>query len=303
LFLAEARIKNRALRAEPCFSLKLEITSMKKVITHINPDLDAVTSVWLIKRFLPGWEEAKVGFAPAGEVKGVDLDPEVLYVDTGRGKLDHHQTGRYLSASQLCLTFLKKQRKGQSLSPLEEKALQELVAVVTNIDNARDLSWKEVSLDRYQFYLHTLIEGLRGLAKSDKEVIDLGMILLDAVLLNFKNKIRADEELVQGKVFQSQWGKAIGLISGNQQTIWRGEAKGYVLVVKKDPEEGGVRIYSRYDSKVDLTKAYNQVRKKDPDSDWFLHASKKLLLNQASANPNMRPTKLSLNELIKILKK
>ena len=279
------------------------MTSMKKVITHINPDLDAVTSVWLIKRFLPDWEKAAVNFAPAGRVERPDVDPEILYVDTGLGKLDHHRTGEYLSAAQLCFDFLKKQRKGKQLSPLEEKALGELVAVVTEIDNARDLSWEEVGQDRYQFYLHTLIEGLRGLAKSDPEVIDLGMVLLDAVLLNFKNKIRADEELTKGIVFQSQWGKAIGLLSGNQQTIWRGEAHGYVLVVKKDPEEGGVRIYSRYDSQVDLTEAYHQVRKMDPDSDWFLHASKKLLLNQASAKPDMKATKLSLEEIIKILKK
>lgn len=278
------------------------MTSMKKVITHINPDLDAVTAVWLVKRFLPGWQEAMVDFAPAGKIEGVDTDPNVLYVDTGRGKLDHHQTDEYLSAASLCFDFIKKQRKGQNLSPLEEKALTELVAVVAEIDNARDLSWPEVILDRYQFYLHNLIEGLRGLAKSDQAVIDSGMRMLDAVLLNFKNKIRADEELTKGKDFQSRWGKAIALESGNQQTIWRAETHGYILVVKKDPEEGGVKIYSRYDSKVDLTKTYHQVKKLDPDSDWFLHASKKLLLNQSSANPKMKPTKLSLETIIGILK-
>ena len=40
---------------------------MKVVVTHSSPDLDAIASVWLIKKFLPGWEEATVQFVPAGE--------------------------------------------------------------------------------------------------------------------------------------------------------------------------------------------------------------------------------------------
>lgn len=276
---------------------------VKKIVTHINPDLDAVASVWLIKRFLPGWEKAEVEFVPAGRVKNVDADPNVLYVDTGRGKLDHHQTGEYLSAARLCWEYIKEKRKGKRLSPLEEKALDNLIEVVTQVDNARDLGWQEVNENRYQFYLHILIDSLRGLAKTDEGVINFGLEFLDAVLLSLKNKIRAEEELEKGIRFQTPWGKAVAVMSGNKQVLWRGEAQSYVLVVKKDPETGGVQIYSRYDSRVDLTKAYNKIRKLDPDSDWFLHATKRLLLNQSSVNPEMRPTKLSLEEIIDVLKK
>jgi len=276
---------------------------MKKIITHLNPDLDAVAAIWLIKRFLPGWEKAGVGFAPAGEVEDVDANPDILYVDTGRGKLDHHQTADYLSAAMLCFEYIKKERKGEQLKPLEERALEKLVEVVTQKDNARDLDWQEVKEDRYQFYLHNLIEDLKGLAKTDEAVVNFGMEALDAVLLGLKNQVKADEELTKGIHFQTPWGEAIAVESGNQNVIWRGEAKGYILVVKKSSDTGGVRVYSRPDSKVDLTKAYNKVRKMDPKSDWFLHASKQLLLNEASANPKMRPTKLSLEEMIEVLKK
>jgi hypothetical protein len=40
---------------------------MRRIITHKSSDLDAVTSVWLLKRFLPGWEEAEIAFVNAGE--------------------------------------------------------------------------------------------------------------------------------------------------------------------------------------------------------------------------------------------
>lgn len=278
---------------------------MKKILTHINPDLDAVTSVWLIKRFLPGWQEAEIDFVASTisteRERDIDQNPNFLYIDVGRGKLDHHQTGEYLSAARLSFDYILVAREKKKLSPLEEQALEELVEVVTQIDNARDLKWGEVNQSRYQLYLHTLIDGLRGLTETDQQVMEFGFRALDAVLLNLKNKIKADEELKEGIEFQTPWGKGIAVESGNKHVLWRGEVQGYVLAVKKDPETGGVQIYARPDLEVDLTKAYNKFKKQDPQSDWFLHASKKLLLNQASVNPKMRPTKLKLAEIVKVL--
>ena len=82
---------------------------MKRIITHVNPDLDAVTSAWLIQKFLPSWEEAEIGFCQAEttfEGKPVDSDSNVLHVDVGLGKLDHHQTNGFICASKLVLDFI-----------------------------------------------------------------------------------------------------------------------------------------------------------------------------------------------------
>src|SRR5216683_3047798 len=92
---------------------------MKIIVTHASPDWDAITSVWLIKKYLSGWQDAAVEFVPAGErLKNYELyppghkritnygdnpiekigDDEVIHVDTGLGPLDHHQT----SSDQIC---------------------------------------------------------------------------------------------------------------------------------------------------------------------------------------------------------
>jgi len=279
---------------------------MKKIITHINPDLDAIAAVWVIKRFLPGWEEAEVDFVEAtvdgAEIPGVDSDPEILYVDVGRGKLDHHQTNNYLSATKLCWDYVLEQRRHQPLKEIEEKAGEKLVEVVTEVDNAQDLNWEEVGEDRYYFYLHILIDGLRGLEETDGEVMEFGFRALEATFLTLKNKIRAEEDLKNGIKFQTRWGKGIAVESANKRVLWEGEIKGYVLVVKKDSKSGAIQIYSRPDSPVDLTSVFENFKKLDPDSDWFLHASGKLLLNESSVNPNMRPTKLTLAQIIEVLK-
>lgn len=286
---------------------------MKKIITHLNPDLDAVTSIWLIKRFLPasqrgepGWEEAKVEFVNAGasteKNPKANADPNVLWVDVGRGKLDHHQTGEYLSAAKLCLDYIQEKRRGQKLAPLEEKVLERIVIVVTEVDNVRDIYWPEVGQDRYLFSLYNMIEGLGWLGKTNEEVVDFGMRALDAILVNLKHKLRAKEKLEEGIRFQTPWGEAIAIEVTNKQILWQGQVQGFVLAVGKDPRTGAVRIYARPDAKVDLTKAYQKFKKMDPESDWFLHASKECLLNQSSVDPKMRSTKLGLDKIIEVLK-
>jgi len=256
----------------------------------------------LIKRFLPGWKEADIGFVMADE-KQIDKENEdLLYVDVGLGKLDHHQCSNYLSAAKLCWEYIKESRKREEFNPVEEEALERLVEIVTQIDNAYDLNWPEAKQDRYEFYLHNLIEGWRGLSLTDLEVIDLGMKMLDSLLWRLKNKIKAEKELSKAVVFQSKWGKGIAAQTGNKSFLVFAESKGYPLVFIKDPKSGAVRIQARPDSHVDLTEVYNKVRKLDPQSDWFLHASKKLLLNQASV-AQMRPTKLTLSEIMEVLKR
>lgn len=278
---------------------------MKKIITHINPDLDAIAAVWLIKRFLPGWKEAEINYCQSGEAldnQPPDKDPNILHVDTGLGKLDHHQFNKVTSAAEICFDYIKQKRKGKPFKKLDEKAIVQIIKVVTEVDNARDLNWPETETNRNNFYLHNLIAGIRGMAGSDEEAMEFGLKGIDAAFHQIKKSIDAQEELKEGIEFETPWGKAIGVETGNDNVLWEGEKKGYCLVVRKDSEAGGVRIYARYDTEVDLTKAYNQVRKMDPDSDWYLHQSKKLLLNAATSH-EMKPTKLSLKEIIEVLKK
>ena len=273
---------------------------MKKIITHVNPDLDAVCAVWLLKRFLLGWQEAEIDFVLADDKQIEKENKDLVYVDVGLGRLDHHQTGEYLSASKLCWDFLKKARKGESFKNLESQAIERLVEVVTQVDNARYLSWSEAKDDRHQFYLHNLIDGWRELPLNDIEIIEEGFKMLDTVLLNLKNKINVEEELKKATTFKTKWGKGIASETGNKHFLYLPKTLGYQVMLIKNPKSGGIRVHGQPDSKVDLSAVYHQVKKLDPDSDWFLHASKKMLLNMASV-AKMRPTKLSLKKIIEVL--
>jgi len=278
-----------------------------KIVTHNNPDLDAVISCWLLKRFLPGWEEAGIDYCePKSTIdkKPVDSNPNILHVDVADGKLDHHQTSEKTSAAALVFEFIenKLKEKGMDFKELDREALVELVKVATEIDNARDLVWSESSELKTHFYLHNLISGVRGMGRSDEETMGFGFLALDAALHEMKKAIDARQELKKGIEFESPWGKSIAVETGNDNVLWEGERTGYSVVIRKDQDNGSVRIYSRWDRGVDLTKAYEEIKKKDKGADWFLHSSKVLLLN-GSQMRKMKPTRLNLEEIINLLKK
>lgn len=275
---------------------------VKTIVTHFNPDLDALTSVWLIKRFWIGWADAVVRFTAAGKTlnnEPVDANPEVLHVDTGEGKFDHHQDH---SRKPACYQVLK-ELIVQDEDFAKDKALKRLVAVVVDADIGNYIHWPESQTDRYEFSLDGVIGGLKQQGTNDQQMVDLCLVYLDGVYTALKNKIKAEEILKEGIIFETRWGKAIGFETQNDMVLDLGEKMGYSLALRKDPKRASLRIYARNDRRVDLTPVWERLKKLDPEATWFLHQSKCLLLNGSSKNPDMKMTKLSLAEVIEVLKK
>lgn len=303
---------------------------MKVIVTHGSPDMDAITSVWLIKRFLPGWEDAQVRFVPAGErlpaSKGKEStiekigDDEVVHVDTGLGPLDHHQTqSDKICGASLTWDYVKVQssefRIKNDKTRSKEEALVRIVKVVVDVDHFKEVFWKDAMADYHEFSLVNILDGLK-LQKPGDDAFYVEFIMqnLDALVHEFENRIWAEKEISEsGKEFNIKslskvenlpaGRQGIGFDTLNDTVIKLSQKMGYILVVRKDPRKGYVRIKANPDSKIDLTLAYEQFKKIDPDATWFLHVSKRMLLNGSVKNPKMRPTTLSLEKIINVLEK
>ncbi len=305
---------------------------MKIIVTHSSPDLDAITSVWLIKKFLQGWENASVQFVPAGErLRGANQESriknqggsaieriggdEVVHVDTGLGPLDHHQTlSDAVCAASLTWDYVKvnsSEFASRNSDKVKQKieAVSRIVKVVVQIDHFREVFWGDPTADYHEFGLEGILDGLK-LQKPDQDEYYVEFIsnCLDALLHNFENRIWAEKEIEEnGQIFATSFGKGIGFATINDDVIKLAQKMGYVIVLRKDPRKGYVRIKAlpKAENKkesIDLTLAYERLKKMDPDATWFLHISKKMLLNGSVKNPKMRPTKLSLSDIIKVLK-
>lgn len=279
---------------------------MNTIVTHTNPDQDAIVSVWLIKRFFPGWEYAEVRFVPSGKtLNGImpDVDPSIIHVDTGLGKFDHHTTGdRSLCAAKLVLDEIKNRR--YLTDPVSTEALKRMIGVVVEVDHAIERTWPEPMNDRYDFFPESVLDGMKSASKKadNDALIIFGMKLFDGVFTQMKTKVSALSAIQTGVEFKSPWGKGIGVETTNDRVHVVAERMGYQTAVWKDPRKGNVRIYIHPEAKgADLTPVLEEIRTRDPQSDWFLHASKRLLLNGSRTNPVARPTRLSLREIIGII--
>jgi|SRR5581483_8779034 len=300
---------------------------MKIIVTHSSPDLDAVTSVWLIKRYLAGWDNAKVMFVPAGErIKdskaneisepiekmGEDL---VIHVDTGLGPLDHHQTSdQNTCAASLTWDYIRSESQEfvgdiSDRIRFKEEALDRMIKVAVEVDHFKEVFWDNPNADHHEFSLFGIIEGLKlQKPNEDEYYVEFSMLCLDALLHNFENKIWAEHEINNNGVeFETSLGKGIGFETVNDSVLKVAQKMGYALVVRKDPRKGYVRIKGAPEKGekkgVNLTKTYEQLKKMDPEATWFLHVSKKMLLNGTPKNPKMIPSKLTLREIINVVEK
>jgi hypothetical protein len=273
---------------------------MKTIVTHIGPDCDAITAVWLVKMFFPGWEEAALAFVPAGKTLGdrpPDDDPEVITVDTGFGRFDHHQSDADTCASVLVYEEIKKTRG-------TDGALERLTNVVNDIDHFREVYFPNPAADFWDLGLVSEIDGWRLIhADNPIKIVDLGMNALDAIYKTFQNKVWAEKELNEkGIEFDTKWGRAVGVETTNDEVIHLAQKKGFMIALRKDPKKGYLRIKAYPKESIDLSGLYSVLKDAEPDATWFLHASHHMILNGSSKNPDIRPTKKSLNEIIDAVK-
>ncbi|MBU2052284.1 hypothetical protein KKH13_03730 [Patescibacteria group bacterium] len=276
--------------------------SKKVIVTHIFPDLDAIGAAWLLVRFHPDYSQTDFAFVPAGDTynnQPVDSDPSVIHVDTGMGQFDHHQLSAQTSASQLVFNYLK---QANHITLKHQAALERLVKVIVDIDNFADCFWPEASADRYDLTLSEIINNLKISGRlNDKELIYQGMILLDAVLTGLMIKIKVEAEIKSGQEFASPWGKAIAVESKHSLLSKLAQKLGYALVVRKEPKTGFVSIKSQPKPTIDLESIYRQLKTADTKASWFFHQSRHIIVNGSRHSPAVKPTVLSLEEIVAIV--
>lgn len=299
---------------------------MKIIVTHTSPDWDAIGSVWILKKYLPGWQDAKVEFVPAGqrykssEFKGSEGsddpvekigDDEVIHVDTGLGPLDHHQTLEdTVCATTRCWDYVRSQlqKSGMHLTDFHIASVTRVVKIILADDHFKEVFYADPMADYHEFSLIGVLDGMKLLKPGEDDYyVEFGRECLDSVVHAFESRIWAEQEIAEkGIAFELKKGKAMGFETLNDGVLKLAQKSGYLLVIRKDPRKGYVRIKVRPSSgpedDIDLTLAHEKLKKIDPDATWFLHVSKKMLLNGTPKNPKMIATQLTLEQVIDVIK-
>jgi uncharacterized UPF0160 family protein len=281
------------------------------LVTHHAPDLDAVSAVWLLKRFdSQHYADAKVAFVNPGETITLEAAEEfglqlheVTHVDTGLGEFDHHQPDRgqqRLSAASLVYDHVVRLHPDLAA----DKALQTLVEFVTDIDHFGEVNWPDASSPRYSFMIHELIRGMEFQdPHNDESQLYFGLQCLDNAYGSLTQQLKAIEILdTEGTVFEIKIGKVLAIETRNDETIKLGQKRGFCLVIRKDPKDGNIRIKARPDADIDLTPLAELIKSVDHKGTWYNHPSGKMLINGSRKHRNQTASPLSLNEVIELVK-
>lgn len=270
----------------------------KILVTHVRPHLDDIAGIWLYQKYVPGWKKARVEFVPTSADgakpfggKPVDSDPNVVHVGIARGEFDEHKGNIGKSASLLVFENLKKSGHLPE-DALIRRALRRVVDYVLDEDLG-----KRKGLTSWPYEIGAVIMWI----PDSDERLAVGSRLLEALLYLFKDYEKLDIDWKYKKVFRTKWGKGVGVVS-DQKGSMRAYDEGYVLVVQVDEKRGYRSIRAHANSRVDLTNAYKKAKKIEPQADWYLHHSKRMLICGSDVAPQSARSKLTLPQLIALMK-
>jgi hypothetical protein len=284
---------------------------MKLLVTHYSPDLDAIASCWVFKRFdSENYADAKFAYVNPGQTidlrTAADLGfarEDITHTDTGLGIFDHHQPERGMK--RVCATSLVYEYVCALHPELkEDKALAYLSDYVNAIDHFEEIYWENADDLKYQFLIQNLIDGLRlsGVTENDS-IMYFGFECLDAAYASIREQIGASEALEEkGRMFETRWGRALAIETANDEAIKLGQKQGFCVVVRKDPGRGNIRIKAVPGKDIDLSPIYDAIIKRDTEGTWYFHPSKTMLLNGSSKTLDHKPTHLSLDEVMEIIR-
>ncbi len=274
---------------------------MSIIVTHCNPHLDEVVCIWMIRRFLSDWSQCTIRYIPTnpkgGAVLSPDQSPEIMYIGVGRGKFDEHKGNLDESATTLVHAFLLREKKIK-LSTVERDALAELVAFVNDDDHG-----KHITDPHSEFSYSAANAYMPKTGASSKKILEAGTLYLDGVFSCLVEKHTLERDWVKAKRFKTAWGMAVALqTQASPKTVLRRATREKIqiaVVVNTQNKFRSIRAIPA--SHADFTDAFTRVHAREPQAEWYLHHSKRMLICGSDVASNLVLSKMSLEKLIALI--
>lgn len=264
----------------------------KTLITHINPHLDDIVAIWLMRKYHPDFKDADLEFISASRSAAKDETEDKIYIGTGGGKFDEHKEGLQTCAGTLVYEWLKE--KGLvSEDQITQKALERLLEWNKQIDTG-----KATVSEFNEFSVQAYIRPLDGNPESSKKAVELGSEILDRILEVLKRNEKSLLDFEKRVEFETRFGKSIAVVSETIDRAFCKKQQGNLFLMH-DPKYNSFQFYS--DSS-DLKEIYQKVKQLDPEASWFLHQSHHMVICGSGSAPDSKPTKLSFEQLIEVAK-
>ena len=267
---------------------------MKTLVTHINPHLDDIVSIWLFKKFHPEFKDARLEFISASRDAASNESEDKIFVGTGGGRFDEHKEGLDTCAGTLVYEYLK-EKKYIPEDEITGKALDRLTEWNRLIDTG-----KAPDSEFDEFSVQAFIRSKDGLSQFSKRSVDLGMEILDRILVVLKRKQQSLKDWEKRLEFGTKFGRSFAVVSETINREFCREQEG-ALFLMYNPKYKSVQFFTP-SFEIDLKPIYEKVKALDPEASWFLHQSHHMVICGSSSAPDSKPSKLSFKELIDVAK-
>lgn len=265
---------------------------MKTLVTHVRPHLDDICGAWLFRRFVPAFRGARLKFVSATTKD--PGDPNRVFVGMGRGRFDEHKGDINEAAASLVWKFVRPKVRDE----ISRTALDRLIAWVRDEDRGmHDLEANRELAPTAQIRAYFDRHG-----RDSRKLAEFGFELLEGMFSSFRTTVVLDTAWKGRLQFRTRWGRGVAFRIDADDADQYAYQKGAVLLVLHNTKTGYRHFRASAKSRVNLTDAYRQLKKIDPRADWYLHHSKKLLLSGSDVAPDSRISKLSLRELVQLVK-
>lgn len=267
------------------------------LVTHQRPHLDEVVSFWLLTTFDPAFAGARYEFIPYFGTP--PSGPNVVTIGIGGGPYDEHKMAdRHTSATRLVFDDLKQRR----LIPghgFEEQAIEWLVDYSDEVDRGLHHFNDEA---HWPYTFPGLVRAHRERTGSDADAIRFGMELVNNLMKEFNDKAKFLKNWERRVEFESPWGKAAGVESDYYFSEVYAFSHGFDIRVQKHISSPVATIKANPQKPADLKPVFEKLNALEPTS-WYLHQAKKMIISNIDPSTGRQPTKLTLQQLINIVKK
>lgn len=283
---------------------------MKTIVTHLSPHLDEIFSIWAIKNYDPEWKEFQVKFKATNPSGGevpldeVDKDPATIYLGLGRGKYDEHKQGKdEVAAATSAAALVWLDLKGRGLIPdgeVKTRAAEKLLEFIVKDDTGELKGMPDYLVD---FTIVALWDGFAKVHRGDSEKkLEYGLPMMEYMVSYLSGIVSAEDALKDAVTFDTPWGKGLATETSIKESQVVAYREGYNVVANIVPKLGYHMVVANPTSPVDLTEVYHKLQGLDSEAEWYLHQSGRMLFSGSHSAPNVKISKLTLEQMIDLLK-
>jgi hypothetical protein len=270
------------------------------IVTHTHPDMDAVCSVWLLRRF---GDDAGVEFVNTGNPDPALLAEADAVVDTGRVydpdrlRFDHHQDASLPAACMLVFEYVVKHNPAADMA-------RGIVALCDAGDR-----WQTEADESRRIGLHAIFSG--GAPEGDDARMEWGCRLLDALYTTEQRRKAGQESLAVSLQHSFADGDVVFVVNGGQEATGAAFEEGAQIVLFYDttnPDTTPVGLMRNRECHVHLGELVECVIETTEDDavreelqTWFRHLAGFFAGRGTLKAPDPRPVECDLYALCELI--